>query len=137
MRQCTATADVQMAPFLFAILAGQARLKSEDFDTYAPDATRCELGLWHEGEHAGFVWDWEHKPQEALWARWTADGAMRFESLAHCEIEGGPDGDACTLYRDHPRDHSWNVVDPEMEAFRRRVLAENAGMLAWLTRKRN
>lgn len=137
MRQCTSTADVQMAPYLLAILAGQQRVTDEDL-ALTTDAARCELGLWHEDEHAGFVWDWEHKPDEALWARWTPDGgAMRFESLKYCEIEGGPDGDACTLYRDHTREHSWALRDPEMESFRRRVLAENAGWLAQFTRKRN
>ncbi|MCF1595404.1 hypothetical protein [Streptomyces muensis] len=119
----------------FAILAGQGRVTSYALND-APDMVRCELGLWHEGEHAAFVWDWEHKPTEALWARWTPDGAIRFESLTHCEIEGGPDGDACYLYLDHPHEHSWNVSDPKVEAYRRRFLAENAGLLAWLTRKR-
>jgi hypothetical protein len=136
MRQCTATAEVPVAELLTVVLAGQHRVTGQDFDTYAPHAVRCELGLWHGGEHAAFVWEWEHEPREALWARWTPDGTMRFESLTHCEIEGGAGGDACWLYLDHPRDHSWNVSDPEVEAFRRRVLAENAGLLGWLTRKR-
>ncbi|MCX5423166.1 hypothetical protein [Streptomyces sp. NBC_00078] len=120
---------------LLAVLAGQKRIFGEDLDA-ALDTARCELGLWHGDEHAAFVWEWEHKPSEALWACWTPDGAMRFESLRHCETEGGSDGDACTLYRGHAREHSWNVVDPATEAFRRRVLAENAGLLAWLARKR-
>ncbi|MFD4141594.1 hypothetical protein [Streptomyces sp. NPDC058572] len=136
MRQCTATAEVPFAELLIAILAGQKRVLGEDFD-YAPDTARCELGLWHEGGHAAFVWDWkQHKPEEGLWARWVTEGPMRFESLTWCGITDGPDGDeACTLYRHHAREHSWNVRDPEFEAFRRRVLAEHAGLLARLTRK--
>ncbi|WP_244190636.1 hypothetical protein [Streptomyces caeruleatus] len=130
-----ATAEVPSGPLLLAILAGQGRVSDGEL-VDVPETARCELGLWHGDEHAAFVWDWEHKPTDALWARWTPDGTMRFESLTHCEAEGGADGDACTLYRDHSRDHSWNVVDPEMESLRRRVLAENAGLLAWLTRKR-
>ncbi|MFE7275477.1 hypothetical protein [Streptomyces sp. NPDC057623] len=136
MRQCTATAEVPIAELTIAILAGQGLVTGHQLEE-APGAVRCELGLWHGDEHAAFAWDWEHKPEEALWVRWAPDGGtMRFESLTHCEIEGGADGDACWLYLDHPRDHSWNVSDPEVEAFRRRVLAENAGLLAWLTRKR-
>jgi hypothetical protein len=136
MRQCTATAEVPFTELLIAVLAGQKRVLGQDLDG-APDTARCELGLWHGDEHAAFVWDWEYKPTEALWARWTPDGTMRFETLRHCETEGGADGDACTLYRDHAREHSWNVVDPELEAFRRRVLAEHAGLIARLTRKPN
>ncbi|MCD9874262.1 hypothetical protein [Streptomyces guryensis] len=62
---------------------------------------------------------------------------MRFETLPWCEIPGGPDGDACTLYRDHTRNHSWNVFDPKIEALRRRTLAENAELIAWLSGKPN
>ncbi|MFJ9748690.1 hypothetical protein [Streptomyces chartreusis] len=122
---------------LIAILAGQQRVLSEDFE-YAPDTVRCELGLWHEGEHAAFVWDWERrKPEEGLWARWTPDGAMRFESLPWCGVEGGVDGDACTLYRDHAREHSWDVVDPATAALRRRVLADTARLLLLPTKEPN
>ncbi|MBL1096828.1 hypothetical protein [Streptomyces coffeae] len=138
MRQCTATAEVPLTELLIAILAGQKRVTDSDL-AYAPDTVRCELGVWHEDGHAAFVWDWEkHKPREGLWARWTPDGTMRFESLTWCGIPGSPDGDdACTLYLDHAREHSWKVRDPELEAFSRRVFAENAGLIARLTRKRN
>ncbi|KUN99057.1 hypothetical protein [Streptomyces caeruleatus] len=136
MRQCTATAEVLLTDILIAILAGQGQISSQDCEDI-PDTARCQLGLWHGDEHADFVWEWEHKPHEGLWARWTPDGVMRFESLAHCEItDGSDDGDACWLYRDHAREHSWALRDPAMEAFRRQVLAENAGLLAWLTRQR-
>jgi hypothetical protein len=134
MRQCTATADVPPEQLLFAVLAGQKRVSgSELFD--APRTVRCELGLWHEGEHSDHVWDWEDKPAEALWARWVAEEPMRFESLPWCETPGGPHDDACILCQDHARHHSWSVFDPEVEAQYQRIRAEYAGWLKALTRK--
>lgn len=138
MRQCTATAEVTFPELLIAILAGQKRVTGEDCEDTS-DTARCELGLWHGDEHAAFVWDWrEHKPQEGLWARWTPDGTMRFESLRHCEIsDDSGDDEACMLYRRHPGEHSWALRDPETEALRRRVLAEGAGVIELLSSKPN
>ncbi|MFF2845044.1 hypothetical protein ACFVT5_01760 [Streptomyces sp. NPDC058001] len=124
------------AALLFAVLAGQGRALSSQLE-YAPLRVRCELGLWHEGEHADHVWDWPDGMAPPLWARWDTGGAMRFESRPWCETEGGPDGDACTLYRDHAREHSWNVLDPETESLRRRALAESAQLMKRLGRKRD
>lgn len=132
MRQCTAICDVPPASLVTAILAGQGRVSGHDL-AGAPDRVRCELALWHEGEHADHVWDWRERPSHALWARWTTQETMRFETLHWCETPGGPAGDACTLYRGHARDHSWNVHDPETEALRRSVQADPAGWTARLT----
>jgi hypothetical protein len=127
MRQCTSTADVPLDLLLFAVLAGQKRVSDGELD-YAPRTVRCELGRWHEGEHADWVWDWSDKPKEALWARWTAEGPMRFESLPWCETPSRPDkGDVCGLYQDHAEKHSWDVFAPEIEAIRRQVIADNPG----------
>ncbi|WP_236246416.1 MULTISPECIES: hypothetical protein [unclassified Streptomyces] len=60
---------------------------------------------------------------------------MRFESLRWCECNRLPDDDACTLYLDHAREHSWDVRDPETEALRRSVLTDHAGWLARFTGK--
>lgn len=136
MRQCAATAEVPPAQLLLAILAGQHRVSDNEL-VDAPWSARCELALWHEGEHADYVWEWRDKPTQGLWARWATGGPMRFGTLTWCEIPDGPDSDACTLYRDHARDHSWNVFDPKVEAFRRRVLAENAELIARLSGKPN
>ncbi|MFF2845264.1 hypothetical protein ACFVT5_02880 [Streptomyces sp. NPDC058001] len=135
MRQCKAAADVPRAALLFAILAGQGRVYGNDLG-YAPLRVRCELGLWHKGEHADHAWDWPDGMAPPLWARWDTGGIMRFESLPWCETEGGPDGDACTLYREHALEHAWNVHDPEIESLRRRALAETALMIQRLRGKR-
>ncbi|MFJ6569919.1 hypothetical protein ACIQNU_21105 [Streptomyces sp. NPDC091292] len=108
MRECQATTPVPPAPLLFAILAGQGRVLGNDLHL---TPTHCELAHGHPGQHADHVWDWDHRPSHALWARWTTGGAIRFESLHWCEIEGGPDADACTLYLDHPHPHSWSLTD--------------------------
>ncbi|MFF2845874.1 hypothetical protein ACFVT5_06035 [Streptomyces sp. NPDC058001] len=136
VRQCTATADVPLVGLLFAILAGQGRVLDSELD-HAPLRARCELGHEHDGEHADHVWDWDHKPTHALWARWNTDATIRFETLHWCETqsEGGPDDDACTLYLNHAQEHSWNVHDPETEAPHREALAENALMIRRLGRK--
>ncbi|MFJ6568063.1 hypothetical protein ACIQNU_11605 [Streptomyces sp. NPDC091292] len=116
MRQCQATAVVPPERLLFAILAGQGRVLSSELE-YATARARCELPLHHPGQHADHVWDWNHQPTHALWARWTTGGTTRFESLPWCETPGGPDADACTLYRDHPHPHSWTLTDdPRSEA---------------------
>ncbi|GAB3951765.1 hypothetical protein [Streptomyces sparsus] len=133
MRQCTATAEVTALDLLVAILAGQGSVSSAELPG-ASEPLRCELGLWHEGDHADHVWDWGHQPTHALWARWNVDGSVRFASLPWCGTNC-PSDEVCTLYRDHARDHSWNVHDPATEALRRKVLAENAGWLDRLTRK--
>jgi hypothetical protein len=127
MRQCTVTADVPPGLLLFAVLTGQERVSDSELGD-APRTVRCELGLWHEGEHADWVWDWPKNPKEALWARWVAEEPMRFESLPWCETFNRPEDVACCLYRDHARDHSWNVFAPETEALRQRVIAENPGL---------
>ncbi|MFJ6568542.1 hypothetical protein ACIQNU_14050 [Streptomyces sp. NPDC091292] len=131
MRQCKATADVRPAALVFAILAGQGRLYGGDL-AYAPRRVRCELALGHQDEHA---WDWPDGMAPPLWARWTTEAPPRFESLPWCETPGGPHGDACTLYQGHAHEHSWNVRDPEIEALRRRVLAEWARFIKRLGRK--
>ncbi|MFJ6568906.1 hypothetical protein ACIQNU_15910 [Streptomyces sp. NPDC091292] len=117
MRQCEATTDVPPDGLLFAILAGQGRVLSSELE-HAPQRARCELGHQHHGEHADHVWDWDQKPTHALWARWNTDGTARFENLHWCKTEGGPDGDACTLHRDHTHEHSWHVHDPGTETLR-------------------
>ncbi|MFJ6568140.1 hypothetical protein ACIQNU_11990 [Streptomyces sp. NPDC091292] len=114
MNQCQATAHVPPAALLFAILAGQGRVLSSEL-AYAPTRTHCELGHDHPGEHADHVWDWDHTPTHALWARWTTGQPLRYENLPWCETPGGPDSDACTLYRDHPHPHSWSVHAPATE----------------------
>ncbi|MFF2848756.1 hypothetical protein ACFVT5_20880 [Streptomyces sp. NPDC058001] len=118
MRQCEATTPLPPLGLLFAILAGQGRVLGNDLE-YAPTHVRCELGTRHQGEHADHVWDWDHQPTHALWARWDIGGTLRYESLHWCETPGGPEGDACTLYRDHARRHSWAVHDPETDALLR------------------
>ncbi|MFJ6568688.1 hypothetical protein ACIQNU_14785 [Streptomyces sp. NPDC091292] len=110
MRECQATNPVPPTPLLFAILAGQGRVLGNDLQ-YAPIHTHCELAHGHPGQHADHVWDWDHNPTHALWARWTTGQPLRFESLPWCESPGGPDADACTLFRDHPHPHSWAVHD--------------------------
>ncbi|MFF2846866.1 hypothetical protein ACFVT5_11090 [Streptomyces sp. NPDC058001] len=125
MRQCEATAHVPPAGLLFAVLAGQGRVLGSEL-AYTPPRVRCELGLGHDGEHADHVWDWDHQPAHALWARWTTGQPLRFESLPWCETLGGSDADACTLYWDHSRAHSWAVHDPETEALRRQIVEEHA-----------
>jgi hypothetical protein len=106
VRQCTVTADVPPGELLLAMLAGQRRVSDCDIGR-VPLTVRCELGLWHEGDHADWVWDWDHRPTHALWARWVADEPMRFESLPWCETPDTPDIDPntiyCALYRD-PQD---------------------------------
>jgi hypothetical protein len=94
---------------------------------HAPHMVRCELCLWHDGEHADLVWDWTDRPTHGLWARWVAEEPMRFESLPWCETSGGPHNQACGLYRDHVSEHSWDVFAPEIETIRRKVVAENPG----------
>jgi hypothetical protein len=127
MRQCTVTADVPLDLLLFAVLAGQKRVSDSELgDT--PRTVRCELGLWHEGEHADWVWDWPENPKEALWARWVAEKPMRFESLPWCGTFSARDDVACGLYREHARNHSWDVFDPKIEVIRREVIAENPGL---------
>ena len=133
MRQCTATADVIPHALLSAVLAGQRQVSPEDLSA-CPQTLWCELALWHEGEHADHVWDWPNEHTHALWARWTTDGEMRFESVPWCETNRTADEDPCTLYRGHAREHSWALHDPETEAARRRALVEHAGLLAWPTR---
>ncbi|MFJ6573123.1 hypothetical protein ACIQNU_37515 [Streptomyces sp. NPDC091292] len=135
MRQCEATAEVPRAALLYAIFAGQGRIYGDDL-SYTPRWARCELGLWHEGEHADHVWDWPDGMAPPLWARWHTGETLRFECLPWCETQGGKDGDACTLYRDHAREHAWNVHDPETESLRRRVLAEGAQLIRRIRRKR-
>ncbi|MFF2845138.1 hypothetical protein ACFVT5_02235 [Streptomyces sp. NPDC058001] len=115
MHPCQATTPVPPVPLLFAILDGQGRVLGNDLE-YAPTRTHCELALGHPGEHADHVWDWDHEPDRALWARWDTGGAMRFESVRWCETSGGPDADACTLYREHAQGHSWSLRDPATEA---------------------
>ncbi|MFJ6573134.1 hypothetical protein ACIQNU_37570 [Streptomyces sp. NPDC091292] len=134
MRQCKATADVHPGFLVFAILAGQGHVYGNDLER-APSLARCELGLWHEGEHSDHVWDWPDSAAPPLWVHWNAGHTMRFESLAWCETPGGPDGDACKLYRDHAREHSWDLFDPETEALRRRVHTEWAQLIKRLGRK--
>ncbi|MFJ6572689.1 hypothetical protein ACIQNU_35295, partial [Streptomyces sp. NPDC091292] len=96
-----------------AILAGQGRVLGNDL-AHTPTHTHCELAHGHPGQHADHVWDWDHKPSHALWARWdTQDATPRYENLPWCETPGGPDADACTLYLDHPHPHSWTLTDPD------------------------
>jgi hypothetical protein len=127
MRQCTVSADVEPLGFLLAVLAGQRRVTDSELGD-ASGVVRCELGLWHEGEHAAWVWDWPDRPSEALWARWVVDEPMRFESVPWCEVTSEPDGDACGLYLGHARSHSWDVSAPEAEALRGRL---QAGECPW------
>ncbi|AEW94092.1 hypothetical protein SCATT_17210 [Streptantibioticus cattleyicolor NRRL 8057 = DSM 46488] len=128
MRQCIATAAAPPEQLLVAILAEQSCVSTSDLK-YATFDLRCELGLWHEGEHADHVWEWEDGMAPPLWARWTADGLLRFECLSWCEAPHLTRDEVCTLFQDHPREHSWNVADPRIEALRRRVLAEGAGWI--------
>ncbi|MDT9683665.1 hypothetical protein RND61_16570 [Streptomyces sp. TRM76323] len=79
----------------------------------------CELGEEHEGEHAEFCWD-DDATGGAVWFRWSALGG-RFVLLPACEVTGGAYGDACTLFRNHPAAHAWNVVDPTLEAVRQEL----------------
>jgi len=103
----------------------------------APGRVRCELGVWHEGDHAAYVWDQADAPRHALWVRWNPDGdVLRFENLHWCEVDEPISGDnACTLYREHASGHSWSLRDPDTEALDRQVRAENAGWLKQFARE--
>ncbi|MEV7283850.1 hypothetical protein AB0O01_04660 [Streptomyces sp. NPDC093252] len=110
MRQCGATSDVPSGRLLLAIIAGQGKVLRADLrPALAP--VRCELGAWHACEHACHIWDWPDSHAPPLWARWRTAGPMRFENLTWCGVPGGPRGDACFLYRNHVRTHSWNLRD--------------------------
>ncbi|MFF2845638.1 hypothetical protein ACFVT5_04830 [Streptomyces sp. NPDC058001] len=122
MHQCEATTAVPPVALLVAILAGQGRVLGNDLG-YAPTRARCELGTRHQGEHADHVWDWDHEPTHALWARWNTGSVLRYESLPWCETAGGPQNDACTLYWNHPHPHAWALHDPETDALLRKALA--------------
>ncbi|MFF2849549.1 hypothetical protein ACFVT5_24915 [Streptomyces sp. NPDC058001] len=119
MHQCEATTPVPPLGLLFAILAGQGRALGNDL-AHAPTRAHCELGHGHDGEHADHVWDWDHQPTHALWARWNNGDTPRYESLPWCETADGPQNDACTLYRDHPHPHAWALHDPGTEALLRK-----------------
>ncbi|MFD8935882.1 hypothetical protein ACFV0R_11565 [Streptomyces sp. NPDC059578] len=123
MRKCTAAAEVPHRDVLFAILAAHRRVTSADL-ARVPNGLRCELALAHEGEHADHVWDWDHRPSHALWARWTADGTTRLESVPWCEAAHPSADEACTLYGDHGGAHAWELSDPEYETFVRRLCAQ-------------
>ncbi|WP_445395259.1 hypothetical protein ACSMX9_18395 [Streptomyces sp. LE64] len=119
MRKCTAAAEVPHRDVFLAILAGQGRVSTSDL-ARIPRKLRCELGLWHEGEHADHVWDWDHRPSHALWVRWSPDGAgSRLESLPWCEAARPARDEACTLYWEHDHHHSWELRDPEYESLAR------------------
>ncbi|RDG35334.1 hypothetical protein DVH02_25820 [Streptomyces corynorhini] len=98
---------------MLAIIAGQGSVVPDDL-ALLDDAVRCELALWHADEHAAFVWEWAHDMSTALWALWKPDGAVQFESHSWCGVpEGGTEaGDACFLFLEHSREHSWETFDP-------------------------
>ncbi|MCQ8191293.1 hypothetical protein [Streptomyces rugosispiralis] len=57
----------------------------------------------------------------ALWFLWDDSQAHRFCRPRWCETDA-PQGDfACTLYLEHPGEHSWAFVDPVVEAFRNQI----------------
>ncbi|WP_445400520.1 hypothetical protein ACSMX9_05940 [Streptomyces sp. LE64] len=121
MRKCTAATEVPHGDVFLAILAGQGRVGAADL-ARIPRRLRCELGLWHEGEHADHVWDWDHRPTHALWVRWATDGAAatRLESLPWCEAAGAAREETCTLFWGHPRHHGWQLRgDPAEESLAR------------------
>jgi hypothetical protein len=128
LRQCTVTADVPPGELLLAILAGQRRVSDCDIGR-VPLTVRCELGLWHGGEQADWVWDWDHRPTHALWAAGSLKNPCGCESLPWCDTPDTPHIDPttiyCGLYQDHAGNHSWSVFAPEIEALRLRILAEH------------
>ncbi|MFJ2906527.1 hypothetical protein [Streptomyces sp. NPDC087212] len=134
MRQCTATAKLDPGNFARAILAGQGSLDTADL-VGTSLTVECELGLWHASTHAAHTWDWRAQPEYALWARWTPDGTLEFESLRWCQGMERPEKEdgACGLFLDHALEHSWNVKDPAFEALRQNVLSNLDAWYARLT----
>ncbi|MFE9660293.1 hypothetical protein [Streptomyces sp. NPDC005955] len=116
-----------------AILRGQPRVNSRELDLLVPPRLRCELALWHEGEHADHVWDCEGQVTHGIWVRWGADDTSRTESLLWCDVSRVADDEVCTLYKGHDRGHSWSLRDPVMEKHFRQLLAENPAWAAVLT----
>lgn len=115
MRQCVAVRSLPLGVLAVTLPGGGSAEIVAPLDPWL----RCELGMWHEGEHADHLQDWPDDPVHAVWARWVQDGPLRVESVAWCGVNS-PDGEtACTLYRDHERAHSWRVTDPRVEALRR------------------
>lgn len=79
-----------------------------------PGITRCELALWHEGDHCAYVKELGITRHE--WARWVTDvAAVKLEIAPACEAESDDDPvkqQVCYLQQAHPREHSWQLYDP-------------------------
>lgn len=98
MLQCTAVAVIPPPP----VFAG---------DRSEPSYVSCELAEEHDEMHASFLDDIDGS---AVWFVWRSL-CGRFLLMPWCEAPA-ENGDACTLYRDHPAGHSWEVTDPTIDA---------------------
>lgn len=93
----------------------------EDRDADVNTELRCEIGTGHPGRHADAVRLLYHSSPSTVWAQWSDGGAPQSVIiLPDClEHNGEPPGkdDACCLFVGHPGACSFDLFDPEHEAF--------------------
>ncbi|MEV8224589.1 hypothetical protein AB0P41_00655 [Streptomyces sp. NPDC079167] len=79
---------------------------------YVDSAVQCQLSAHSTGEHHGLLDDLEFS--HALWLRWCGTAAT-LAALPDCPaVSPGPDREACCLFLDHPKQHTW--ADTEEKA---------------------
>ncbi|MEW2069971.1 hypothetical protein [Streptomyces sp. NPDC007346] len=112
MNQCTALALLPPPDHLLALSPPGHR----------PEAGHvlCELGEDHDDQHAAMLWDEGGRPGSAVWVRWKGSGRARLTSCPWCPALDTRD-EACELFADHPRAHSWDITDPTDEAITRHL----------------
>ncbi|MGW5445427.1 hypothetical protein [Streptomyces asiaticus] len=113
MLQCTSIAVLPPVQTL-TVLAMCDSAPDGSLAEISPDAL-CELGENHADHHASYLWD---DGEITVWFLWGDDGYQKFIVVPWCGVPDHADEEVCTLYRDHPSDHSWAVTDPLREAER-------------------
>ncbi|MER7970978.1 hypothetical protein ABTX35_18625 [Streptomyces sp. NPDC096080] len=123
MRPCTAVVLAPLALWEFVRLDGPPVTVVGPWEPWQ----RCRIALWHRGDHASRFGDRDDDPDHALWLLWSTGGSPRIGWQRFCgQFTPGRD-DVCTFFSGHPREHSWDVVDPAVERLWRQYKVNGAG----------
>lgn len=112
---------VQVLPPTLVLDALTASLPEDDREVDVMTDLRCEIGTGHPGRHCGAVRLLDVSPPGTVWTQW-ADWSDPDTVLVLPDClkgNGEPPGldDACTLFMGHPGMCSFDLFDPDHEAF--------------------
>ncbi|WP_240805804.1 hypothetical protein [Streptomyces sp. BPSDS2] len=93
-------------------LAREAREKAAT--PYIDKAVQCQLSEHDAGEHFGLLTD-TGTYGTALWLCWYGTAETELFVLPDCPVVApGPDGEGCSLFADHPEQHTWEDAPEEV-----------------------